>query len=111
MRLETSATGFDDQYYTFRLHRTKKLKRFEIIYYRMVLQFIKGIIKRTLRWLLSLILLPFKLVLSFIGKVVAMLLSLVLLILIIFGLIYYVGEITSIQELVKVASDLIINNI
>lgn len=77
----------------------------------MVLQFIKGIIKRTLRWLLSLILLPFKLVLSFIGKVVAMLLSLVLLILIIFGLIYYVGEITSIQELVKVVSDLIINNI
>lgn len=77
----------------------------------MVLQFITGVVKRTLRWMLSLILLPFKLVLSFIGKVVAMLLSLALFILIIFGLIYYVGEITSIQELVKVTADLIINNI
>lgn len=77
----------------------------------MILRIINGIIKKALRWTLSLILLPFRLVLSFISKVLATIFSLIFLAFIIFGLIYYVGEITSIQELINVIADLIISNI
>ena len=54
---------------------------------------IKEAIKRPFKWMLSIILLPFKLLLSLVGKVISIVVSLIVFSLILYGALAYMGYI------------------